>query len=213
MKTSSFVLRDSNSMLCINQKCEDCKDFPKLTKYNAEFLSSLKCSDSCFKNSADCTDHKVKCLKYQRAPYDHKGVTKKKIQLVDKFVTLPELTELLNISLKDFPWHCFNASYTKTLWNQVYANLRENSIVKIQDFSENYTCLLPQEIQSLHWTQNQCTVYPVVALRKVNDKIKEDYFVVIKICEILSLMSTTLKKVLLLKMKLILMMAVLHSTN
>ena len=39
--------------------------------------------------------------------------------------------------------------------------------------------LLCQEIQSLHWTQNQCTFYPVVALRKVNDKIKEDHFVVI----------------------------------
>ena len=51
--------------------------------------------------------------------------------------------------------------------------------MKIQYFSENCTCFLPQEIQSLHWTQNQCTVYPVVALRKVNDEIKEDHFVVI----------------------------------
>ena len=33
----SFVLCDNNSMLCINQKCEDCKDFPKLTQYNADF--------------------------------------------------------------------------------------------------------------------------------------------------------------------------------
>ena len=51
--------------------------------------------------------------------------------------------------------------------------------MKIQDFSENYTCLLPKEIQSLHWTQSQCTVYLVVALRKVNDEIKEDHVVVI----------------------------------
>ena len=73
---------DNNSMLCINQKCEDCKDFSKLTQYNAAFFSSLKCSDSCFKNGADCTE----CLQYERAPYDHKGVTKKITQLVDKFV-------------------------------------------------------------------------------------------------------------------------------
>ena len=51
--------------------------------------------------------------------------------------------------------------------------------MKIQDFSENYTCLLPKEIQSLHWTQYQCTVYLVVALCKVNDEIKEDHVVVI----------------------------------
>ena len=141
-------------MLCINQKCEDCKDFSKLTLYNAEFFSSLKCTDSCFQNDANCTDHKVKCLQYERAPYDHRGVTKKKIHLVDKFVTLPELIELLKICLKDFLRYVLNASYTKTLWNQVYANLRENLIVKIQDFPENYTCLLPQEIQSLHCTMH-----------------------------------------------------------
>ena len=85
---------------------------------------------------------------------------------------------MLKICLKDFPRHGFNASYAKA-WNQVYANLKENSIVKIEDFSENYTCLLPHEIQSLHWTQNQYTVYPVVALCKINDEIKEDHFVVI----------------------------------
>ena len=75
--------------------------------------------------------------------------------------------------------------------------------MKIQDFPENYTCLLPQEIQRLHWTQNQCTVYPLVALCKVNDKIKEDHFVVINDdikhdvkfvnLQILRLMNTTLK--------------------
>ena len=64
-------------------------------------------------------------------------------------------------------------NYTKTLWNQVYANPRENLIVKIQDFLIN--CLLCHEIQSLQWTQNQCTVYPAVALCKVNDEIKEDH--------------------------------------
>ena len=122
-------------MLCINQKHEDCKDFPKLMQYNTEFFSSLKCSDSCFKSGADCINHKVKCLQYEMAPYNHKGVTKKKIQLVDKFVTLPELIESQKIHLKDFPRHHFNASYKKTLWNQVNADLRENLIVKIQDFS------------------------------------------------------------------------------
>ena len=49
--------------------------------------------------------------------------------------------------------------------------------MKIQDFLIN--CLLCHEIQSLQWTQNQCTVYPAVALRKVNDEIKEDHFAVI----------------------------------
>ena len=93
----SFVLCDSNSMLCINQKCEDAKDFSKLMQYNAAFFSSLNAVRFYFKNGADCTDHKVKCLQYERALNDHKGATKKKIQLANKFFTLPELIELLKI--------------------------------------------------------------------------------------------------------------------
>ena len=96
-------------------------------------------------------------------------------------MTLPQLMELLEARLRDFPRHRFNISHTKSVWDQVEENLNENYIVKIQDFSENYTCLLPEEIQmkGIHWTQNQCTVYPVVLLRKVDDQIKEDHFVII----------------------------------
>ena len=48
-------------------------------------------------------------------------------------------------------------------------------ILKIHDFSENYTCLVPHEIQTLHWTQDEATVYQVVVLRQVNDVIWEDH--------------------------------------
>ena len=53
--------------------------------------------------------------------------------------------------------------------------LTKNVILKIHDFSENYTCLVPYEIQSLQWTEEQATVYPVVVLRLVNDVIREDH--------------------------------------
>ena len=49
----------------------------------------------------------------------------------------------------------------------------------VQDFSENYNCLLPDEPQSIHWTIQQATVYPVVTLRCHNKKIVEDHFVFI----------------------------------
>ena len=55
------------------------------------------------------------------------------------------------------------------------SSLDENTIIKIHDFSENYTCLLPDEIQSLHWTQETATVYPVVVLRRVNGDVREDH--------------------------------------
>ena len=81
--------------------------------------------------------------------------------------------------LCDFPRHRFNVNHTRSVWNQVEEILENDAVVKIQNFSENYTCLLPKEVQSLHWNQKQCTVYPVVVLRKVDSEIREDHFVIV----------------------------------
>ena len=67
--------------------------------------------------------------------------------------------------------HRLNVNHTRSVWNQVEKFLENNAVVKIQDFSENYTCLLPKDVQSLHWNQEQCTVHPVVVLRNVGSEI------------------------------------------
>ena len=40
--------------------------------------------------------------------------------------------------------------------------------------SENYTCFLPNEIMSIHWTEEQATVFSVV-LVKINGVVREDH--------------------------------------
>ena len=94
-------------------------------------------------------------------------------------MTLSGLHDLVQQHLCDFPRHRFNVNHTRTVWNQVKEFLENDAVVKIQDSPENYTCLLPKEVQSLHWNQKQCTVYPVVVLRKVDSEIREDHFVII----------------------------------
>jgi hypothetical protein len=51
--------------------------------------------------------------------------------------------------------------------------------LKVQDFSENYTCLVPDEVQSLHWSQTQATLYPVVIYRNVSEQVIEEQLVYI----------------------------------
>ena len=82
-------------------------------------FKNLKCIEDCIKKDKNCTDHKVKCLQYERAEYHCKGEIKKKIQLVDKLVTLPQLMELLEARLRDFPRHCFNIAHT-ILYGKLY---------------------------------------------------------------------------------------------
>ena len=81
--------------------------------------------------------------------------------------------------MKNFQQQRYNVNHTSNTYDQAINALSEGTIVKTQDFSENYTCLLPSEIMSIHWTQEQATVYPVVVLWKVEDRVREDHFIFI----------------------------------
>ena len=170
----STILCDPNSLKCVFGLCSECKLFSNFDKLE---IPSLKCSKSCFMKNEKCSEegHTVKIQQFERVKYIHKGKEKKKIQLIDKHLKLTELCELFKDKLRNFPRHRYNVAHTAKTYDQLIENLTENMILKIHNFSENYTCLVPHEIQSLHWTQEQATVYPVVVLRQVNDVIREDH--------------------------------------
>ena len=44
----------------------------------------------------------------------------------------------------------FTIQHTSEVCDKLVYNLYGHTIVKVQDFSENSTCLFPDEIQSLH---------------------------------------------------------------
>lgn len=161
---------------CIMRCCSKCKNFPMIDDLKIE---SLKCSKSCYRENKDCSEHTINLKQFERVAYIYKGKEKKKLQLVDKAMKLSEIVNLLKIKMQHFPKHRFNVELTAKTYDNVLNNLTENMLFKIHDFSENYTCLLPEEIQSLHWVQETATVYPVVILRKVGLDIREDHLVFI----------------------------------
>ena len=160
------------SLKCIMGKCENCKTFAKIDELN---LEKLKCCKDCFKKGNDCKSHTIKIRQFEHVTYMHQGKEKKKMALVDKMMKPDELVHLLKTKLMDFPRHRFNVQHTSEVYDELVSNLDDQTILKVHDFSENYTCLLPDEIQSLHWTQDTATVYPVVVLRKVNEDVREDH--------------------------------------
>ena len=149
---------------CIVRVCSTCKTFPKI---DTLAISSLKCSKSCYKENKDCTKHTIKVCQFQRVVYNHKRKEKKRLKLVDKMITPSDLVLLLKTKLNRFPIHRFNVQQTAKTYHKIISNLNEHCILKIHDFLENYACLLPEEIQSLQWTQETATVYPPVVIAKV----------------------------------------------
>ena len=77
--------------------------------------------------------------------------------------------------LKDFSQHRFIVQHTSDVYDQVASSLTDSMLLKIHDFSENYTCLLPEEIQFALDTGETAKLYPIVVLWKVNDEICEDH--------------------------------------
>ena len=86
---------------------------------------------------------------------------------MDKIPPRSELLDLLKNKLERFPRSRFNVQQIAKTYKKIVANLNEHNIPKIDDFSENYTCLWPEEIESLHWAQ--ATVYPIVVLKEAGD--------------------------------------------
>ena len=90
--------------------------------------------------------------------------SKKKLSLNDKSVTLKEFVQYFHEKIETFAGHRFNLKHTDAIIDNSLESLRDHELVIGQDFSENYNCLLPDEPQSIHWTIQQATVYPVITL-------------------------------------------------
>jgi hypothetical protein len=165
------------AIACIIGVCDVCKSFGKLNDF---FTENLKCSSECKKEGVDCValGHTIKVCQFEKTVYEHRGKEKTKIALVDKYLSFADFRTLFVKQMKDFPRHRFNVHHLKEVYDDAVASLREGVILKVMDFSQNYTCLLRDEIMSLHWVQNTVVVYPIVVLRLDEEgNIREDHFV------------------------------------
>lgn len=57
--------------------------------------------------------------------------------------------------------------------------LEENEVLIICDFSENFTFVLQDEVQSFHWNNAQCTLHPFVVYFKNNGVLEHISFIII----------------------------------
>ena len=115
----------------------------------------------------------------ERVTYIHKDKEKTKLKVLDKMMKPKELVDSLKFKLEKFAMHRFNVEHTTKTFGNLVNNLNVNSILKIYDFSEDCTCLLPEEIQSLHCLQETASIYPIIVMRKAGNEIREDHLVFI----------------------------------
>ena len=166
----------SDDITCIERLCKDCS-----VDLLDEVSDTIKyCSYDC-KEKQECSNYTVLCLQFRKADYTNKrGEAKKKLALATNRYTICELFRILKANMIFFLKHRYNNAkkHTKKVYKQAINNLCPGQIIKVQDFSKNYTCLVPDEVHSLHWSQTQVTLFPVVTFHKdINGNLLEDHLV------------------------------------
>ena len=171
---SETVYRSDN-IDCIERLCKNCS-----VNMLKEIEANIKCCrHDCKHNDELCDSHTIVFHQFKQSNYKKKkGETKNNLGLVTDRCTINALLETLKELMETFPRHRFNNCQTESVYREAINALTPRQLVKVQDFSENYTCVVPDEVQSLHWAQAQVTIFPVVTFRRDEDKnLIEDHLV------------------------------------
>ena len=90
---------------------------------------------------------------------------KKKLQLVDKLTTPGGMFSHFKNLLLTYPSHQFRANWQNQQLRELVENLPVGRAVAVDDYSENYTCSMQDQIQSLYFSQVQASIHITILHR------------------------------------------------
>lgn len=149
---------------CILRECDNCG-----VRRVDDILPPLKCRREC--PCADCmSECSTTWQSYERVARSDTD-TQKRLSLVTKKGTLSAFIETLKKLLEPFSLHRFMAGHQSEQYRLAAQNLGVDEVLSIMDFSENYSVIVPKEVQSLHWVNVQATLYVVVLTRHAREDV------------------------------------------
>lgn len=89
------------------------------------------------------------------------------------------LDKLKFLFLDNFIEHDYIAKSQSDFVKTRKQNLKDDEVMVLMDFAENYSCVIQDEIQSHHWNHTQVTIHPFVIYKKENDEVSHRSFVII----------------------------------
>ena len=130
-----------HDMQCIKQECDKCG------------IKQLSFSDT------ECSMETTHLVTWYKFDYvmrtNHYGKEAKHLELVPMHTPPKDLVDHLKAQLVGYPLHTFTAMWQRKQWGSLIENLPKDHVAVEMDFSENYTCMVNEEAQSLHWGHNQ----------------------------------------------------------
>lgn len=78
--------------------------------------------------------------------------------------------------------HSFISNQQREYYSEIKENLTEGHVVVNCDYTENYSFIVQDEIQSFHWTASQATLHPFTIFYKWEGSLKHLQYVFISDC-------------------------------
>ena len=105
---------------------------------------------------------------------------RKKTKLINVSLAKQEFIARLKTSIQEFRQHVFRIKKQFEALSDCKKNLPKGECVVLMDFSENYTCVPLEEVQSGYWNQEGVTIHPlVVYFRDEDDNLSHQSYVAV----------------------------------
>lgn len=146
----NFGICGNPTASCYFSECEQCPAFERLRPIIQSYFDR----------------HEIETVQYNLWTHTDRSNLETKMENVDDFIDhfLDRLPQLLK--------HSYIVKQQNEYFNNIKDNLKPGEMLVVLDFSENYTFLIQDEVQSYHWTNEQATVHPFGFYYNIENEIQ-----------------------------------------
>ena len=87
-------------------------------------------------------------------------------ELVTRTVLVTDFIDLLLNQIDILTMHSYIIKSQAQYLKKIKDELKDNEVIVLGDFAENYSFIVQNEVQGFHWNISQCTLHPVVVYFK-----------------------------------------------
>lgn len=147
----SHLVCDVENKICMIHRCSDCPGINRLTN---------KLEEQFFELNADELIHFQQWQSTDRT------------QLLSLSLPLTDFIQILTEKVDHLTSHSFIAKSQASYLRSCKDTLIPSKCLILADFSENYHFIVQDAIQSCHWSNESCTIHPIVIYVLCNNTIK-----------------------------------------
>ena len=99
-------------------------------------------------------------------------VSTDRTELLSSCLGVEEFTSSLIEKVSILKTHMFIDAEQSSFFRQYKTNLQEGMVLAVGDFSENYSFIMQDAIQGVHWSNSQVTLHPWICYYNVNGSLQ-----------------------------------------